>query len=176
MTGSASASSVSPPSATNPGASSLADQIPFELGNRAKHVRLEGRRASWCRLPRSAIAGRRRSFPTGLRSRSDVGANARGDQVPGDESIAFSHEGEGLRQAGAICRSPRPAILENPVAAGVVKRIELESLRPAPPSKPAHNRSGPSETSGLVRFAVRQSFCPARRCQARVSGAEGIGR
>jgi hypothetical protein len=75
-------------------------------------------------------------------------------KLPGDENIAFSHEGEGLRQAGAICLCSRRAILENPVAAGVVKRIELEShvllQRRNPRITDPDHRNFP----GLVRFAV----------------------
>ncbi len=94
-------------------------------------------------------------------------------KLPGDENIAFSHEGEGLRQAGAICLCSRRAILENPVAAGVVKRIELESHVPLQRRNPAHNRSGPSQFSRTRPFCRPTIILSGSPLSSVVSGPKG---
>jgi len=109
--------------------------------------------ASWFRSPRSRIAGRRRSFPTGFTVSIRCGSERASDQVPVTRTSPFSHEGEGLRQAGAICLCSRRAILENRSQPASWKRIELESHVLLHRRKPAHNRSGPSQ------FSRTRPFC-----------------
>jgi len=61
------------------GAYAFANKVAFELSEGGEHVEQEPTAASWCRSPWSGIAGLRRFFPTGLRSRLNAGASARDD-------------------------------------------------------------------------------------------------
>jgi len=102
------------------------------------------------------IAGRRRSFPTGLRSRSDVGATPRAIKFQVTRTSPSRTKARACAKPGDLVFAPDARSRKNPVAAGGVSASAGEH-RPSA-SKTAHNRSGPSHFPGLA-VLPSTSFC-----------------
>ena len=97
-------------------------------------------------------------------------------ELPSDENIALSHEGDGLRQTGAVCLGARCAILENTVTPGGAQGVELERHLLLERRNSCITDLDHCDFSGLVRFSVRQSSCPACHCQEMFPDSGAIDR
>jgi hypothetical protein len=97
-------------------------------------------------------------------------------ELPGDENIALSHEGDGLRQTGAVCLGARCAILENTVKPGGAQGVELERHLLLERRNSCITDLDHCDFSGLVRFSVRQSSCPVCHCQEMFPDSGAIDR
>ena len=86
-------------------------------------------------------------------------------EVPGDENIAVPHESDSLRQPRAVCLRARCTVLENAVATGGAQGVELERHLLLESRNSCITDLDHGDFPGLVRFSVRQSSCPAFRCQ-----------